>query len=133
MAEVTHGVSRFVKMHPSISDVYRLFSAFLGIVRPLIHSHPDPLLFQPTPSALTQGNTSSNMTNMATQYPTARMDHTIGSNLAQQGTTDLPDQAVGGQDGQIVPGDEDLWDLIDSQPWLGWMRSDALTENPTSS
>lgn len=70
---------------------------------------------------------------MATQYPTARMDHTIGSNLDQEGTTDLPDQAVGGQDGQIVPGDEDLWDLIDSQPWLGWMRSDALTENPTSS
>ncbi|CAG8097725.1 unnamed protein product [Penicillium salamii] len=133
MAEVTHGVSRFVKMHLSISDVYRLFSAFLGIVRPLIHSRPDPLLFQPTPSALTQGNTSSNMTNMATQYPTARMDHTIGSNLDQEGTTDLPDQAVGGQDGQIVPGDEDLWDLIDSQPWLGWMRSDALTENPTSS
>ncbi|KAJ5753761.1 uncharacterized protein N7511_007914 [Penicillium nucicola] len=69
---------------------------------------------------------------MATQYPLASIGSFMGSNIAQEGGNDLPDQGIVSQDGLVAPDDELVWDLIDSQPWLGWMRSDALTENPTS-
>ncbi|KAJ5391850.1 hypothetical protein N7509_007340 [Penicillium cosmopolitanum] len=68
---------------------------------------------------------------MYNQFPAANIHNPISSNLSQAGGTDLPDQGIVSQNGQVVPEDDDtLWDLIDYQPWLGWMRSDALTDNP---
>ncbi|KAI9927202.1 hypothetical protein MW887_003586 [Aspergillus wentii] len=122
MAEVTQGVSRFVEMHPSIADIHKLFSAFLGIVRPLIHS-------QPIADAATQGHEHSNMASMAAQ---ASIDNSMSSNLARESGIELPEQGILSQDRQVVLDDEVLWDMMDSQPWLGWIRSDALTDNPTS-
>lgn len=81
--------------------------------------------------AATQGNEHTNPTNMYNQFPAANIHNPISSNLSQAGGTDLPDQGIVSQNGQVVPEDDDtLWDLIDYQPWLGWMRSDALTDNP---
>jgi len=132
MAAVTKGILRFVEMHPSIAEIHKLFSAFLGMVGPLIHNRPNPPISQPIPDAATQGNEHTNITSMATQYPPASIGSSISSNLAQEGGIDLPDQGIVSQDGLVAPDDELLWDLIDSQPWLGWIRSDALTDNPTS-
>ncbi|KAE8156866.1 hypothetical protein BDV40DRAFT_280137 [Aspergillus tamarii] len=132
MAEVTKGVSRFVEIHPAIAEIHKLFSAFLGMISPLIHNRPNLPLSQTIPDAETQGNEHTNISSMVTQYPPPSIDNSLGSNLAQEGGSDLPGQGIVSQDGQVAPGDEVLWDLIDYQPWLGWMRSDALTENPTS-
>lgn len=132
MAEVTKGVSRFVEIHPAIAEIHKLFSAFLGMISPLIHNRPNLSLSQAIPDAETQGNEHTNIPSMVTQYPPPSIDNSLGSNLAQEGGSDLQGQGIVGQDGQVAPGDEVLWDLIDYQPWLGWMRSDALTENPTS-
>jgi hypothetical protein len=63
---------------------------------------------------------------MATQYNPGP----IGSNIPQESGIGLPDQGIVTQDGLVAPDEELLWDLIDSQPWLGWIRSDGLTENP---
>lgn len=131
MAAVTKGILRFVEIHPSIAEIHKLFSAFLRMVGPLIHNHPNPPLSQLIPDAATRGNEHANLTNMATQYPRASIGSAISSSLAQEGVIDLPDEGILSQDGLVAPDDEVLWDLIDSQPWLGWMRSDALTDYPT--
>lgn len=131
MAEVTKGTSRFLEIHSSIAEIHKLFSAFLGIVRPLIQNRPNFPLSQPILDAATQGNEHTNLDNTENQYPAASILNPISSNLGQEGGIDLPDQGFISQNGQVAPNDETMWDLIDYQPWLGWMRSDALTDNPT--
>lgn len=132
MAAVTKGILRFVEMHPSIAAIHKIFLAFLGMVGPLIHNRPTPPLSQPIQDAATQGDEHTNTTSMATQYPLTSIDSSIPVDIAQEGGIDLPDQGIVSQDGLVASDDELLWGLIDSQPWLGWMGSDALTENPTS-
>ena len=131
MATVTKGVSRFVDMHPSVAGIHKLFSAFLRMVGPLVHNRSNPPLSQPNSDAATQRNEHTNLTRMATPHRPADIGNSIYSNVVQGGV-DLPDQGVASQDGQVAADDELVWDLIDSQPWLGWMRSDALTGNPAS-
>ncbi|KAE8406843.1 hypothetical protein BDV37DRAFT_242086 [Aspergillus pseudonomiae] len=131
MATVTKGVSRFVDMHPSVAGIHKLFSAFLRMVGPLVHNRSNPPLSQPNSDAAAQRNEHTNLTRMATPHRPTDIDNSIYSNVVQGGI-DLPDQGVASQDGQVAPDDELVWDLIDSQPWLGWMRSDALTGNPAS-
>lgn len=126
MAAVTKEIMRFVEIHPAIAEIHRLFSAFLEMVEPLIHSQPHTPRYLPIPDAVTSGNEAAIPTSMATQYNPSL----IGSNVPQESGIGLPDQGIGTQNGLVAPDEELLWDLIDSQPWLGWMRSESLTENP---
>jgi hypothetical protein len=125
MAAVTKEM-RFAKIYPAIAEIHKLFSAFLGMVGPLIHSRPHTPHSVPIPHAATSGNEPAIPTSMATQYNPGP----IGSNIPQESGIGLPDQGIVTQDGLVAPDEELLWDLIDSQPWLGWMRSDSLTGNP---
>ncbi|KAE8308441.1 hypothetical protein BDV41DRAFT_568200 [Aspergillus transmontanensis] len=122
MAAVTKGISRFGEKHPSIAQVHKLFSAFLGLVGPVIHSRPTPALSQPT----------SEISSMMAQYPPAIMHNSFDSNFAQESGANLQDRSIVGQDAQVSLDNELMWDLLDSQPWLGWIRSDALIDLPTS-
>lgn len=102
------------------------------MVKPLVHYRPNNSLAQLIPDTASQGNEHTTMNSMATQYPPARIDDSTTSLLVQEGGIDLPDKDTVSQDRLVAPDDDLLWDLIDSQPWLGWMRSDALTNNSTS-
>ncbi|CAG7925105.1 unnamed protein product [Penicillium olsonii] len=133
MAEVTSGVSRFVEMHPSIAEIHRLFSAFLRIVKPVVHNHPNPAVPQHIPGAAVEGIGLTSMPSTTSQAPTMSSNLNGDINMTQQEGDYPPSQDFINQNAEVVPEDESLWDLIDSQPWLGWMRSDALTENPMSS
>lgn len=132
MATVTKGVSRFVEMHPSVAEIHKLFSAFLRMVGPLVDNRSNHPLSQPNSDAATERNEHTSITSTSTQYPPADIDNSINSNADQEGGIYLPDQGIANQDEPIAPDDELVWDLIDSQPWLGWMRSDALTGSPMS-
>lgn len=59
--------------------------------------------------------------------PLSRYGLPVGSNLPQAGDDVGQDQAVFySEPGEVAPSDNELmWDLLQSQPWLGWMRSDA--------
>ncbi|RAQ79165.1 hypothetical protein COH21_012528 [Aspergillus flavus] len=122
MAAVTKGISRFGEKHPSIAQVHKLFSAFLRLVGPLIHNRPRPALSLP----------SLEISSMMAQHPPATMHNSFGSNFAQESGANLQDRSIVGQDAQVNLDNELMWDLLDSQPWLGWIRSDALTDLPTS-
>ena len=125
MAAVTKEIMRFVNIHPAIAEIHKLFSAFLGMLGPLIHSQPHSARSVPVPDAATSGHEPENPARMTTQYTPDR----IGSHISQEGGNRLPDQAIVIQDGLVAPDEELLWDLIDSQPWLGWMGSDGFTGN----
>lgn len=125
MAAVTKEIIRFVEIHPAIAEIHKLFSAFLRMVGPLIHSQPHNPRSRPVPDVGTSGNEPGAPTNMATQYNSGP----IGSHISQESGIGLPDQHIVTQDGLVAPDEELLWDLIDSQPWLGWMGSDGLTGN----
>lgn len=127
MAAVTKEMMRFVEIHPAIAEIQKLFSAFLGMVEPLIHSQPHTRRSLPIPDAATSGNEPAISTSMATQYNPGF----VGSTIPQESGIGLPDQGIATQNGLIASDEELLWDLIDSQPWLGWMRSDGLTGNTT--
>ncbi|GMG41964.1 unnamed protein product [Aspergillus oryzae var. brunneus] len=75
---------------------------------------------------------SLEISSMMAQHPPATMHNSFGSNFAQESGANLQDRSIVGQDAQVNLDNELMWDLLDSQPWLGWIRSDALTDLPTS-
>jgi hypothetical protein len=106
MATVTKGMSRFGERHPSIAEVHKLFSAFLGLVGPLVHNRPIPSLSQPTSKPAFPENFSTDINNMVTQFSPATIDNSLGSNPAQVGGANLQDQ--------VALDNELMWGLLDS-------------------
>jgi len=125
MAAVTKEIMRFVEKHPAIAEIHKLFSAFLALAEPLIHNQPHGRSL-PIPDAATSGSEPTISTRMTTQYHS----HPVSLNISQENGISIPDQGIVTQDGLVDPDEDLLWDLIDSQPWLGWMGSDGLTGNP---
>ncbi|KAL4755650.1 Zn(II)2Cys6 transcription factor [Aspergillus foveolatus] len=135
LANVTSGISRFCNQSRSVAELHKLFAAFLGLCDPLFQEFRAPELgttpqsFHTRPTAtLIQPHSTLGTENLLDEtLPLSRYGLPIGSNLPQAGDDIAQDQAVFyGEPGEVGPSDNELtWDLLQSQPWLGWMRSDA--------
>ncbi|KAL2845923.1 hypothetical protein BJY01DRAFT_213772, partial [Aspergillus pseudoustus] len=125
MTAVTSGLSRFAESNASIGKLHKLFSTFLALCDGLVVPHRQVTVRQ---SPTVPENCSSYY---ATGSSQAQADDGIPD------TTSIGQADVGApfQD-PVLPGPSTgqmadnnfVWELLYSQPWLGWTEADCLYE-----
>ncbi|GKZ39344.1 hypothetical protein AbraIFM66950_012331 [Aspergillus brasiliensis] len=136
LSTVTNGITRFSSQSRPVAELHKLFSAFLSLCKPLFKEkrrppNPAATATQPYPtdptSALLQPDATANAGNLLDEPPTLpRYDIPVESRLPQAGGMGQDQAAFYDQPEEFGTLDNDLmWELLQSQPWLGWMGSDA--------
>ncbi|KAL3440308.1 hypothetical protein BJX65DRAFT_316735 [Aspergillus insuetus] len=136
LSKVTRGISRFSNQSRPVAELYKLFAAFLGLCETLFQKSRAPELglnsFQsfdtgPTTTLIQPDSAPGTGTLLDETLSLSRYGLPVGSNLPQAGDDAGQDEAVFyGQPGAVGPSDNELmWDLLQAQPWLGWLRPDA--------
>ncbi|KAL4756333.1 Zn(II)2Cys6 transcription factor [Aspergillus foveolatus] len=135
LSNATSVISCFSNQSRSVAELHKLFAAFLGLCDPLFHEFhapelgttPQSLGTRPTTTLIQPDSTLGTEDLLDENLTLSRYGLSVGSDLPQAGDDVAQDQAVFyGEPGEGGPSDNELtWDLLQSQPWLGWMRSDA--------
>lgn len=122
MRAITQGLSRSATTNPSISKLHRLFSSFLDLCSPLLQRNCD---ISQTQSLLSSIIGDAPVDTSHTQLETQPLsDSTHGVNLGQEQQSNAIGQNVPYQAEETAYGTDLVWELFDSQPWLGWMEWD---------
>ncbi|GLA53949.1 transcriptional regulator family: Fungal Specific TF [Aspergillus niger] len=136
LSKVTNGIARFTSRSRSVAELHKLFSAFLGLCEPLFNErrrapHPGAILSQsyttdPTPTLPQPDVTAETGNPLAEAPPFPRYDIPVEPRLPQAGGVEQDQDALYDQPDEFGSIENDLmWELLQSQPWLGWMGSDA--------
>ncbi|KAH8589549.1 hypothetical protein B0O99DRAFT_334235 [Bisporella sp. PMI_857] len=126
MVAITDGLYRFVDTNSTIAKLHKLFSAFLSLCHPLVHSRLD-VRHATSSKAFHPGDATIGRINTQVVPPITSHDITV-SNLAEVQTDRSLDQNPSGQLAEQGLDSNLMWELSYSQPWLGWIGSDFLTE-----
>lgn len=120
MAAVTRGLSRFAESNASIGKLHKLFSTFLALCDGLGPHRPVNV---------------RRISGVPENHPYYAAG---GQNQADDGIPDtsIGQLDVGGFQDQVLPSqpigqmadNNYVWELLYSQPWLGWTEADCLYE-----
>ncbi|PIG84501.1 hypothetical protein AARAC_009922 [Aspergillus arachidicola] len=136
LSTVTNGITRFSSQSRSVAELHKLFSAFLSLCKPLFKEKwraPNP---GATPSQRYSTDPTSTLLEPDTIADTGnpldesillpRYDIPAGPRLSEAGGVGQDQAASYDQPDEFGPLENDLmWELLQSQPWFGWMGSDA--------
>ncbi|KAF9891413.1 hypothetical protein FE257_004269 [Aspergillus nanangensis] len=136
LSKITSGISRFATQSRPVAELHKLFSAFLDLCEPLFNTGSrapgggaipsQSYSMDPTP-VLPQSSTTDTEGLLGASLPLPRYDFLGTPNLLRAGDHEVQaEAALYDQPGGLSPSDNELmWDLLQSQPWLGWMRPDT--------
>ncbi|KAE8383456.1 hypothetical protein BDV26DRAFT_139646 [Aspergillus bertholletiae] len=122
MDTVTKELSRFMDTNSSVAELHRLFSKFLNLCHPLVQNDHQAS-FQPTPNRSAITSTPD----IRARPPSPLRQDLPGSNATQIRDNLFHNQHDTHQPEQLDSDNDLMWELVYSQPWLGWMNSDVLT------
>ncbi|KAL2855171.1 hypothetical protein BJX68DRAFT_231678 [Aspergillus pseudodeflectus] len=121
MTAVTSGLSRFAESNASIGKLHKLFSTFLALCDGLVPHRQGTVRQPPT----VPGNSSYYATVSQAQAGDGGISDT---GLGQADVGAFQDQVLSGQPTGQMADNNFVWELLYSQPWLGWTEADCLYE-----
>ncbi|KAJ5810305.1 uncharacterized protein N7503_002523, partial [Penicillium pulvis] len=122
MRAITQGLQGSATTNPSISKLHRLFSSFLDLCSPLLQRNYDISQTQSLLSSILGNSPADRCHTQLENQPLS--DNTDGVNLGQAQQRSSVGQNASYQDEETAWGTDLVWELFDSQPWLGWMEWD---------
>lgn len=122
MRAITQGLQGSATTNPSIYKLHRLFSSFLDLCSPLLQRNYDISQTQSLLSSiLGDAPADRSHTQLGNQLLS---DNTHGVNPGQEQQRSSIGQTASYQAEETAWGTDLVWELFDSQPWLGWMEWD---------